>query len=400
MNSRERLLTALQHREPDRVPIDLGGTDFTSICKGAYESALAHLGRDAGAVAVVNLVEQLPILDERFLDEVIHADTRQVREAGSSTWELHMEDDGTYLNYVSEFQIGMRMPKENGHYFDLVDFPLIEPTVAALDAYLWPDLHDPARWAGLVEQARRLYETTSYGLVVGCLFGGAVLELSECLRGIESFMLDLVSEPKFADELMERVTEFVITAYGEMLDRVGPYIQVVSMCDDLATQLGPLISPAIYRERIKPRQKRVVEAIRARTGAKILYHGCGATREFVPDLIDMGIDILNPVQVGAYGMGDTAELKRLYGRDLTFWGGVCDNQRVLPFGTPEQVREETRRRLDDLMPGGGFVAAPIHNIQDGVPPENILAMFETIQEHGVYRVGLTDHDRGDPCQRR
>lgn len=384
MNSRERLLTALQHREPDRVPIDLGGTDVTSICKGAYLDLMKYLDRDPGEIELVNIIEQLPLLDETFLDEVIHCDTRQIREGGSSTWELDIEDEGRYWSFVTEWGIGLRMPKEDGHYFDLVDFPIKEPTTEALDTFPWPDIDDPARWEGVDEQARYMNENTPYGLVVGCTFGGGVLEFPGYLRGLEDFMIDLLAYPEFADALMERITEVLIRAFSHMQDKVGPYVQVVTICDDLATQLGPMISPELYRKRIKPRQKRLVDTLKARTDAFVLYHGCGATHEFLPDLIEIGIDIINPVQVSAEGMGDTAEMKRTFGKELTFWGGVCDTQWTLPFGTPDDVREETRRRLDDLMPDGGFVAAPIHNIQDGVPPENIMAMYETIHEYGVY----------------
>ena len=384
MNSRERLLAALRHQEPDRVPIDLGGTDVTSICAGAYQELMHSLGREAGQIEMVNIVEQLPRLDDRFLDEMVHADTRQVREESGSNWTLRMEDDGRYLSFVNEWGIKLRKPKEDGHYFDLVAFPLKEPTREALDAFPWPDPADPARWAGLREHAQRLYETTPYALTVGCVFGGGVFEFPQYLRGMEAFLADMAAAPEFADELLERITDALVTAYSCMMDEVGPYVQVVSVCDDIATQNGPMISPKMYRQRVKPRQKRLIEAIRARTDAYILYHGCGATRAFLPDLIEIGVDIINPVQVNARGMEDTAELKRSFGKYLTFWGGVCDNQRVLPFGTPDDVRRETRRRLADLMPGGGFVAAPIHNIQDGVPPENILALFETIHQYGYY----------------
>jgi uroporphyrinogen decarboxylase len=384
MNSRERLICALQHREPDRVPIDLGGTDVTSICRGAYSDLMYYLNRDQGEVELVNLVEQLPKLDESFLDEVIFCDTRQVREKGGSKWKLEIIDDGRYLNYLNEWQIGMRMPKEGGHYFDLVDFPLKEPTLEALDSFAWPDTADPARWEGLDLESRWLFENTSYGLVVGCVFGGGIFEFPQYLRGMQSFLIDLKAETVFADALMGHITDVMCEAYTHMLDKVGPNIQVISVCDDLATQTGPMISPEIYRKRIKPLQKQLINSIKAKTDAFIMYHGCGSNQEFLPDLIEIGVDIFNPVQVSAKGMGDTRELKRIFGRELSFWGGVCDTQQILPFGTPDQVRDETRRRLDDLMPGGGFIAAPIHNIQDGVPPENIMAMYDTIHEYGVY----------------
>jgi uroporphyrinogen decarboxylase len=378
------MINALQHREPDRVPNDLGGTDVTSICRGAYVDLMEYLDRDPGDFEMVNIVEQLPALDDAFLDEVVQADTRQVREQGGSTWKLEIEEDERYYKYVNEWLIGLRMPKEEGHYYDLVEFPLKEPTREVLDEFPWPDPSDSARWDGLAEVARSLYQDTPHALVIGCVFGGGVFEFPQYLRGMEEFLADLLLHPEFADDLMERITEILIEAYSQMLDRVGPYVQVVSICDDLATQQGPMISPDLYRQRIKPRQKRLIEAVKARTDANVLYHGCGATRAFLPDLIDIGVDTFNPVQVSAGGMGDTAELKRTYGKDLSFWGGICDTQRVLPFGTPDDVREETRRRLDDLMPGGGFVVAPIHNIQDEVPPENIMAMYETVQQYGVY----------------
>jgi uroporphyrinogen decarboxylase len=384
MNSRERLLTTLQHREPDRVPNDLGGTDVTSICRGAYIDLMRYLGRDPGEIELSNIVEQLPILDDALLDEVIRADTRQIKEQGGSGWTLKIEEDDRYYRYVNEWLIELKMPKEGGHYYDLVGFPMKEPTGEMLDAFPWPDPADPARWEGLDALAKKLYAETDYGLVIGCVFGGGIFEFPQYLRGMESFLLDLLQHPDFADDLMARIAEILITAYSCMLDKVGPYVQVVSICDDLATQRGPMISPELYRRRIKPLQKRLVEAIKARTDAYVLYHGCGATRVFLPDLIEIGIDIFNPVQVSADGLGDTAALKREFGSDLTFWGGVCNPQGTLPFGTPDDVRAETRRRLDDLMPGGGFVAAPIHNIQDNTPPENIMAMYETIHEHGIY----------------
>lgn len=384
MNSRERLLTTLRHREPDRVPNDLGGTDVTSICRGAYVDLMRYLDRDPGSIEIVNIVEQLPALDESFLDEVILADTRQIREHGGSTWKLKIDEDERYFNFVNEWMIGLRMPKEDGHYFDLVDFPMKEPSHEMLDAFPWPDPSDPLRWEGLDTVAKSLYENTSHALVVGCVFGGGVFEFPQYLRGMEQFLIDLLAHPDFADDLMDRITEILIEANCQMLDKIGPYVQVISVCDDIATQQGPLISPELYRKRIKPRQKRLIEAIKSKTDAFILYHGCGATWEFLPDLIDIGVDIFNPVQVNAKGMDDTVELKRQFGKDLTFWGGACDTQRVLPFGTPDEVRQETLSRLDDLMPGGGFVVAPIHNIQDNTPPENIMAMYEAIHENGIY----------------
>ena len=168
-----------------------------------------------------------------------------------------------------------------------------------------------------------------------------------------------------------------------MLAEVGPNLDVVMVAEDLGSQDGPLISPEMYRRMVKPAQKRIWQFIKSRTNAKLFLHSCGSVRQFIPDLIEIGVDILNPVQVAAGSM-DPSELKREFGKDLTFWGGGCDTQRVLTFGTPDDVEREVRRRIRELAPGGGFVFNQIHNIQPGVPPENVMRMFETVLAHGVY----------------
>ncbi len=384
MNSRERLVKALNHEEPDRIPIDLGGTDVTSICKGAYRDLMAYLGRNvAEPIRLVNVVEQLPELDDAFLDGFVRCDTRQIRENGPSNWQLEIVDDGDYWAFWNEWGIKLRMPKGHGHYFDIVARPLEEATLESLRHFVWPEATDPARWHGLRERAEHLYTTTEHALVVGCIFGGGVFEFPQYLRGIEGFLGDLAADVRFAEALMDRITDTLIAAYSCMLDQVGPFVQVVSVCDDLASQRGPMISPAMYRRLIKPRQAQLIHEIKRRTSAKVLYHICGAARTFLPDLIEIGVDILNPVQVSAEGM-ETQALKRDFGHDLVFWGGACDAHHTLPFGTPQEVRDEVKRHLEHLAPGGGFVFAPIHNIQDGVPPENIVAMLDTVHEFGRY----------------
>jgi uroporphyrinogen decarboxylase len=192
----------------------------------------------------------------------------------------------------------------------------------------------------------------------------------------------LLVEPKFADRLMEGITDVYIRSYNNYLDELA-YIQVFTFWDDVCTQDGWLIRPDLYRQMIKPKQKRLVEAIKKKTNAKLFYHSCGATYDLIPDLIEIGFDILNPVQVSARGM-DTQRLKRDFGKEIVFWGGGVDTQRVLPFGKPEEVVEEVKRRIDDLAPGGGFVFAAVHNIQAFVPPANVVAAFDTALEYGWY----------------
>jgi uroporphyrinogen decarboxylase len=182
---------------------------------------------------------------------------------------------------------------------------------------------------------------------------------------------------------MGTITDIYIESCSRYLDHVGPYIQVFTYWDDLAGQDGWMINPSLYRKLIKPKQKRLVESIKKKTNAKLFYHSCGATRELIPDLIEIGFDILNPVQISARGM-DTRQLKADFGKEIVFWGGGVDTQRVLPFGTPAEVIDEVRRHIDDLAPGGGFVFAAVHNIQASVPPENIVAAFDTARSYGRY----------------
>jgi len=193
----------------------------------------------------------------------------------------------------------------------------------------------------------------------------------------------LVLEPQFAERMMDRITDIYIESCSNYLDELGQYLQVFIYYDDLCGQDGWLIRPDLFRKLIKPKQRRLVEAVKRKTDAKLFYHSCGASYGLIPDLIDIGFDIINPVQVSARGM-DTHRLKQDFGRDIVFWGGGVDTQQVLPFGKPAEVVDEVKRRIDDLAPGGGFVFAAIHNIQAFVPPENIVAAFDTALEYGKY----------------
>jgi uroporphyrinogen decarboxylase len=206
------------------------------------------------------------------------------------------------------------------------------------------------------------------------------------MRGFENFFCDMVDNVAFAEALMDKICEIKMQYWAKALEILGPNVMMISEADDLASQNACLCSPALYRKLIKPRHTKLFAFIRkhAKAPVKIFYHSCGAVAPLIPDLIESGIDILNPVQVSATGM-DTKELKRRFGKDITFYGGGVDTQHVLPHGTPQQVKDEVRRRVDDLAPGGGFIFNTVHNIQADVPAENIVAMWEALQEYGVYR---------------
>jgi uroporphyrinogen decarboxylase len=297
--------------------------------------------------------------------------------------DLEIFEDGDYWAFIDRWGSKLHMPKEGGLYFDWVEFPVKETSMAALERYQWPRPDSADHIDQLQTQAKNLYENTDYALVGSGVIGGGIFEQPARTMGLENFLIALLTDPKFTDRFMEQVTEIYIESCNTYLDQIGKYLQVFTYWDDVNSQDGWLISPDIYRKMIKPKQRRLVDAIKKKTDAKLYYHGCGAAFDLIPDLIEIRFDIINPVQVSAAGM-ETQVLKKTYGEDIVFWGGGVDTQKILPFGTPAEVTEEVKRRIDDLAPQGGFVFAAVHNIQADVPPENIVAAFETALEYGKY----------------
>jgi uroporphyrinogen decarboxylase len=270
-----------------------------------------------------------------------------------------------------------------GSYFDYTEFPLAEPSIEALDAMPWPDPALPARYKGLRERTAALRASTDKALLGMAPGGHDLFNRLLRVRGMDEGLMDLVANRDFAEAFLDRMTDSICTAQRCFLREVGDLIDVHFNGDDLSGQHGPLIAPKTYRELIKPRQMRIMETVKGCTNARIFYHSCGAVGEFIPDILEMGVDILNPVQVSAAGM-NTADLKRRYGREISFWGGGCDTQFVLSTGTADEVRNEVRRRIRDLAPGGGYIFNPVHNIQPLVPPENVVAMFDEARTSGQY----------------
>jgi len=390
MKHRERVLSALNHQEPDRIPIDLGATIVSSIVKKTYIELKQHLGLPLETIKMLDYVQQLPYVEDDLMQR-FDVDFRMVQLPAATTLGVDIFEEGGYYAFIDRWGSKLHMPKPDGLYFDWVDFPIKDASQAALDNYTWPRPDSDEVNAQLGRQAKALYENTDYALVGSAVIGGGIFEQPARVMGMQNFLMALVSEPAFADRLMETITDIYIESCNRYLDQVGPYIQVFTFWDDVASQNGWMINPAIYRKLIKPKQKRLVEAIKKKTGAKLFYHSCGATRDLIPDLIEIGFDILNPVQVSAKGM-DTRELKKDFGKDIVFWGGGVDTQHILPFGQPQEVIDEVKRRIDDLAPGGGFVFAAIHNIQAFVPPENIVAAFDTALQYGKRTNSNINHD--------
>ena len=377
MNSRERIQAALSHREPDRIPIDLGSTLVTSITSGAYAPLRRHLGLPVDDAPIWDLPQQLPYLGEDLLIR-LGVDARPVTVPREQATPEPLIDEGDSWGWINRWGARLRMPKNGGFYFDWVEFPMPDFTEDAVRTFTWPEFDSPEVLARNREEAVRLRETTDYALVGTGIVGMGIFEQGCFTVGSEEFMMAMAADRPLAERLLDGITEYSIECATRYLDQVGDLLDVYQYGDDVATQLGWMISPEAYVSLIKPRQKRLFDAIRARTNAKLFYHGCGAVFDLIPHLIDIGVDVLNPVQVSARGM-DTARLKATYGRDIVFWGGGVDTQQVLPFGTPDEVRAEVRHRVEDLGPDG-FVWAAVHNIQTGVPPENIVAAFDAVRE--------------------
>jgi uroporphyrinogen decarboxylase len=376
---RERVAAALAHREPDRVPIDIGGTLATSITSGAHAPLRAHLGLPpADPTAIFEQTQQLPYLGEDLLTR-LGADTRAVALPPDRAFLPELRDDGVYWAWTDAWGATLRMPKRGGLYYDWVGHPLREVSDEAIDAYRWPDFETPDELAALRAEGERLRAETDYALVGAANLGSGIFEQACLMAGMEEFMMAMLSDRPAAERLLDGITEFLIEEARRYLAEVGHLIDVYQYGDDVATQLDWMIGPELYAALIKPRQRRLFDAIHAATPAKLMYHGCGAVFDLIPHLIDIGVDVLNPVQVSARGM-DSARLKAAYGKEIVFWGGGVDTQHVLPFGTPAEVHDEVRRRIADLAPGGGFVFAAVHNIQTGVPPENIVAAFDAALE--------------------
>ena len=387
MNSRERTKLALNHKEPDRIPFDLGGTVLTSINVHAYRNLRRYLGLPEVEVQVMDVFQQIAVVDED-VHQLLHCDMRNVAPRSSATHQIVVNETDMpgYRFFHDEWGIGWRMPKDNGFYYDMFDHPLSGATkMEDITNFPWLDPVDPARFVGLRENARHVAEDLGELVIIGGLAAGFI-ELTAWTRGFAKFYPDLVTNLDWLTYLMDTIIDLKLAYWEVALPLVGEYADVVQEADDLAGQFDLLISPEIYRKIVKPRHKKIMDFIKERTDAKIFFHSCGAIREIIPDMIEIGIDIINPVQVSAAGMESSA-LKRDFGDDMVFWGGLVDTQGAFTDGTPQQVKDEVRRRIDDFGPGGGFIGAAVHNIQANVPPQNIMAMWETLQEFGAYGPG-------------
>ncbi len=384
--SRQRVRAALNFREPDRIPFDLGSSIETGLTVPAYDNFLKYMGwAEEPDVILPNLFVEaggFKLVPDNIL-RLLKVDTRGTLIQYPSKPDPIIEFEGNTITAIDEWGIKWARP-QTSLYMDPVDSPLRGKfTRQTFNDFQWPDPEEEGRFEGLAAEAQRLHDSGCAVMI--SLYGLGLFDMGEILCGMESLLTSMAMDPALVEDLYEHLLEFQIKQWEKMLEVVGPYIDVCLHSDDLGMQHATLMSPEMYRHYLKPRHKRLFDSIKkaAQGDVKVLLHSCGSIRAIIPDLIEIGVDALNPIQVCAAGM-DTKELKREYGRELCFWGGGVDTQHVLPHGTPAQVKEEVQRRIDDLAPGGGFVFAAVHNIQPDVPPENLHAAWAALQEYGVY----------------
>ena len=413
MDARARVLAAIAHSEPDRVPVDLGATPSSGISAVAYNRLKAHLGLSTGCTRVYDVVQQLAEPEENLLDRfgVDVVDLGRAFNRIGAEWAPTTLVDGSAAEYPAWFRPERqadgawiarnargesiaRMPAA-GTFFDQTCFPYIDgypedyrDLPAAMDRVLWSALvhspwdhaGEPGFWDRLRREALALRASTDRAILVVC--GCNLFEWGTFLRRIDNFLMDIYAEPVEVERLLDALMERHLQTLEKVCAAVGDVVDVLRFGDDLGMDSGPFMSPEHYRRLFKPRHAELCAYVHRHSGMKTFLHTCGSVYELIPDLIEAGYDVLNPMQTQCRNM-ESERLKREFGRDVTFWGGGSDTRAVLNRGTPAEVRADVLHRMEILAPGGGYVFNPIHNILPDVPPENVVALFAAVREFGA-----------------
>jgi uroporphyrinogen decarboxylase len=409
MTSRQRVLAALNHQQPDRVPVDLSGHRSSGISPIAYRGLRKALGLPEKPIRVYDIVQQLAIVDEDVLDWV-GVDTIELGRAfaqedsywtewilpdGSPclvpAWSEPERQPGRWVIHSQETGRVLAQMVDGSLYFEQTYWPFLEgrsPSLAVADVVsesMWTAIASPPGpitagadgYRALAEGAKKLRLSTERAIVG--LFGGNLLEFGQFMYRNDGFFMLLAGQPEEAEAFLDEITEMHLANLEKYLGAVGPYIDVILFGDDLGMQSGPQISPRMYRKFFKPRHAKLWQRARELAPVKVMLHCCGGVRELLPDLIDAGLQAINPVQITCQGMAAEG-LKADFGHDMTFWGGGCDTRDVLPHAEPDEVYRHVQEQLRILSPGGGFVFQQVHNIQADIPAENIIAMYKAVKE--------------------
>jgi len=382
LTSRERVLTAIHHEQPDRVPLVIGVSNATGVKMTPYKGIKDIIGVQAPD----NYIYDWPELGTAEIDEEtmyrLHSDVRGVLDLEPEKIRKRNCKRDPHSDYIDSWGSG-QTEISPGDWFPSVH-PLPEARTAEdLDAYQgWPDMDDPTRIAHVRDNARRLAEENQFAILATpwLLFP---FERAYAMQGMDTFLLNMARDPDFARALLEKIAVYCKQLMGRFLEELGDNVDIIKIGDDLGTQESLMISPKMYREILKPVHADFISFIKARTKAKIFFHSDGDVAPLIEDFIEMGVDILNPIQTSAGSMSDLPSLKKRFGSNIVFCGGI-DTHRVLPFGTTEEVRQEVRRVIQILGPGGGCMIGAVHTVMNDVPPENVLAMVDAVEEFGHY----------------
>ena len=381
--SRGRLLTALAHQEPDRIPLDLGSTQVTGIHVIAYHRLREALGLPPAETQIYDHIQGLALPDSDLI-ELLGVDVRGLFPLNSHNWKIVEQEDGEYWSYLDEWGITHRKPRQDGLYYSVWKAPLERPELTNQDIadHPWPRLDDPQRIAGL-RQLAETHRAAGYAVVLKDPFAG-IFEMAQRIVGMENLLVMMGLNKALAATLFDKLVELKLSFWEMALPELADVVDVISQADDYGTQASQIISPRMFREQLKPRWKIIFDRLRILApNSRRFFHSCGNVRPLLPDYIELGVEILNPVHVRAKNMEPVA-LKRDFGDVLTFWGGGVDTQGVLPNGTPQEVKDDVCRNIESLAPGGGFVFNTVHNIQADVSAENLAAMYEALEEYGIY----------------
>lgn len=381
MEPRKRVLTALNHEEPDKIPFDLGGTIITGINHQVYKELKEEMiSNDNSEIEIFDRIQQLARVESEMKD-VLGVDIEGVFPQTELVAKEIEEDQYAFFD---QYGIKWSMPKRGGLYYDMVEHPLANATSPKeIEGFDWPNPRNPELLNGLRDQLKSIRQSgraVAMGVNIGGI-GAGIFELGFWLRGYKNFYLDLARGEGMLKAMLDKTVELRLEYWDSILDEAGDLIDVAVSADDLGTQEETMISPDTYREYVKPRHKGVFNFIKRKAPDPIynFFHSDGAVYDLLPDLIEAGVDILNPVQVNAEGM-EPRKLKQEFGDKLTFWGAGVDSQTTLPNGSPQEVRKEVNERIEQFASGGGYVFAPIHNIQADVPVKNVLAMIDEFHD--------------------
>lgn len=375
MNSRERVIKALNFEETDRVPVDWGMITVSGIHEVAYRNLIKYLDIN-DSIKITDPVQRLALPCEDILD-MFNVDTRVIWANPPSHWQYEEDENG---NFYDEFGVYFQ---RSGYYCDFRKYPLADAqTIEDLKKFKMPDPTDSKRFEGLKEKAKDLYENTDKALVAGTY--PSLYYVAWTLRGYENFMADTANDSKFSNYLLDMISDWFIAFMDCYLGEIGEYIQIMWAGDDWGSQYGPLIHPDEFRTNVVPRFKKIIRHMKDKSSAKVAYHSCGSVLWCMDDFIEMGVDILHPVQANAADMQDSKMLKDKYYGKLTFHGGL-DNQGKFHKDV-DTVIEDVKSKIEAFAPGGGYLFSSGHNIQANCPPENIVAIFDTAKKVGKYPI--------------